>query len=122
MQRTEDDVRRVVEIEVAVQDPARGFHLAEERRPRIRREDVEGRALDVVLLDPADGAIEDVAAIVVEAEDEARRDRDAVVVEHADAARVVGGARRALAERVLSIGTVAQQSPPAKEENPGAAV
>ncbi len=89
-------MRRVVEAPVAVEEPPLGLHPPEERRAGIRRQDVERRALEPVRLDPRDGPVEDVGAVVVEAEDEAAVHLDAVVVEDPDAPRVVGGGRRLL--------------------------
>ena len=77
-----------------------GLHPPEERRAGIRREDVEGRALQALLLDPvARVCSKHVRAVVVEAEHEAAVHLDAVAVEELDAPRVVLGARALLARR-----------------------
>ena len=95
--RLEDDVGSVVEVPVAMQDPALGFHLPEQRRSRIGRQDMKRGAFEPVLLDPVARALEDVGPVVVEAEDEAPVHLDPVVVEDPHATRIVLGARRLLA-------------------------
>lgn len=86
----------VVERPVAMEEPPPGLHPAEERRAGVGRQDVERGALEPVRLDPGDGPVEDVGAVVVEAEDEAPVHLDPVVVEDADAACVVGDRGRPL--------------------------
>src|SRR5262249_59681922 len=51
----EHHVPGVVLVPVAVPDAPLGLELPEERRPRIRREDVEGGALEAVGFDPLHG-------------------------------------------------------------------
>src|SRR6185436_1042649 len=81
------------------------LELLEQRRAGIRREDMERRALEPVLLDPLDGLLEDARIVVIEAEHEAAVHLNAVVVQDRDAARVVVGDRRALAG-VLNVADV----------------
>lgn len=95
--RPEHDVRRVVQLPIPVQDARFGFELPEQRGSRVGRQDVEGRALEALALDPLDRPLEHVRPVVVEAEDEAPVHLDPVVVEDADAPAVVGGARGAFA-------------------------
>jgi len=66
-----DDVGGVVLLPVFVKEAALALHLGEERRSGVGREDVEGRALDSVLLDPIHGLFEHVWPVVIEAKDEA---------------------------------------------------
>ena len=82
---------------IAMEQAAFAFHLAEQRRARIRREDVKGRAFEAIGLDPFGGALENGFVIAIETEHEAAVHLDAVFVKDADAARVIFGARRAFA-------------------------
>ena len=79
-----------------MQQAALRLHLPEQRRRRIRSQDVKRRALQAVLFDPLGRPREDIFPVVIEAEDKRAVHLDAVVVQHADAARVVGGLRRLL--------------------------
>lgn len=63
---TENGVGGIVERPFAMQKAAFGFHLAEERRGRVRGKDVECGALEAVLLNPVGGACENVFAVVIE--------------------------------------------------------
>ncbi len=84
--RLKDDMGRVVAAPVPVQNPPLGLERPEERRTGVRREDVEGRALEPVRLDPLGRRDEHVPAVLVEAEDEAAVHLDPVVVENRDPA------------------------------------
>src|SRR5689334_7315232 len=67
----EHDVRGVVEAPVAVNDPPFGYELGEQRRAGVGREDVERGALEAVIFDPLDRALEYAGVVVIEAENEA---------------------------------------------------
>jgi hypothetical protein len=49
-----------------VHDTPLGLELIEERRPRIRRQNVKRRALEAILLDSLDGPLEHVGLVVIE--------------------------------------------------------
>ena len=68
--RLKDGVPGVVERPVTVQEPALRLHLTEQRRGRIRGENVERGTLQPVFLDPLSGAGEHILAVVIESEDE----------------------------------------------------
>ena len=114
--RPEDGVRGVVEVPVAVEDPPLALHLPEQRRARIRRQDVKRGAVEPVGLDPLRHGHERVSPVAVEAHDEAAVHLDAVLVEDADATAVVLRSRRAL-PRVHQV-LVRQRLEP--DEHPGA--
>jgi hypothetical protein len=85
----EDGVGRVVESPVLVQEPPLCLHLTEQRRSRIGRQDVKCGALEPGRLDPGDGPLEDIAAVMVEAQHEAAIDLDTVVMKDRHAPGVV---------------------------------
>ena len=63
-------VRRIVLRPISMQNPPLGFHLAKQRRRRIRRQDVKGSALQTILLDPFRRAREYVFPIMIESQHE----------------------------------------------------
>jgi hypothetical protein len=79
--RPKDRVRRVVAAPIPVEVPPLGLEPGEQRGPRIRRQDVEGRALELRALDPLRGPPKHLGAVPVEAQDEAAVDLDPVPVE-----------------------------------------
>src|SRR6185437_1542079 len=94
---TKHDVRRIVEMPVTMQEASLRSELVEQRRPGIRREDVEGCALEPVRLDPLDRLLEHVGLIVIEAEHEATVHLNAMAVQDFDPAGIVLGSRSTLA-------------------------
>ena len=60
----------VIQGPVSVEYPALLFHLPEKRCRGIRRQDVEGRALQPVFFDPVGSAHKYIFAVVIKAEDE----------------------------------------------------
>ena len=81
---TEDDVLRIVERPVALEDAAVGVQLLELLRTGERREDVEHHRVDLVLLRELDGVAHGVRRVVIGAQHEHAVGADAVVVEHLD--------------------------------------
>src|SRR3981081_4809757 len=94
--RSKDCVTGVIERPDSMKKASFRFHLAEERRSRIGREDVKSGPPQPVLFDPFRGAREDVFAVVVESENERAVHLDAIVVQHAYSPRVVGSLWRFL--------------------------
>src|SRR5438067_1645130 len=96
MARLEDDMGGVVQRPVFMQESALLFHLAEKWSSRVGSEYVEGSAFEPIGFDPLDGGLENILAVVIEAEDEAAVYLNAVIVKDADAAGIILGARSAL--------------------------
>src|SRR5688500_6314077 len=61
--RLEHHVRRVVFVPITMHDPALRFELPEERRSRIRGQDMKRGAFEPVGLDPLDRALEHIRPI-----------------------------------------------------------
>src|SRR4029077_4268849 len=65
------------------------FHLPEERRSRIWRQDMEGCAFETILFDPLGQANKPVPAILINSQNETAVDLDSILVEQTDAARII---------------------------------
>src|SRR5258708_36923503 len=68
---TEDAMASVVNVPIAVQEPAVVGHALVQRSARIRRENVEWRGLDSLGDRPIDGPVEDLRVVLVHAGEEA---------------------------------------------------
>src|SRR5438132_1654215 len=72
-----------------MQQPAFGFQLFKEWRARIRRQDMKGRALQTVFLDPARSLFEHIRAILVKAQNKAAVHLDSILMKDSHPARIV---------------------------------
>src|ERR1700730_659403 len=91
--RLEHDMSRVILVPIPVQDAPFGFQLTKEWCAGGRCQDVKGRALQPVRLDPLDSPFEDVRPIMIEAEHEASVYLNAITMKYGNAACVVLGDR-----------------------------
>src|SRR5262245_26774159 len=92
-----NDMSGVVFLPIAMEQPAFAFHFAEQRRSRIRSQNVKRGALETVGFNPLSCPGKHIFAVFVEAEHKTTVHLNAVVVEDADAARVIVCPRSALA-------------------------
>lgn len=82
-------VRGVVESPILMEQPFVGFHLPEERRRRVRCEDVKGGTLQSIFFYPLRRARKNIFAVMIETEHEGAVDLNAEFVKHVHPARVV---------------------------------
>ena len=97
MPRLKNDMRRIIQAPVPVQEPVLGFHLPEERRPRIRGKDVKRRTLQSIGLNPLGQRQKGIAAIFIKPHDKRAIHLDSMVMQELDPPRVVLSARRSFA-------------------------
>ena len=72
--RLKDHGAVVVVFPVVREQPAFLLHLLEGLRPRIRREDIEGHGMDLVLDEEPDRIVKDVQSVFVKAEDQGQEE------------------------------------------------